>query len=105
MDHPEGAGSDRADRVDFDLRVRLEFRGPIHPHRSVLASADEARKKHLIRRQDQANLPSNGRPLGGCRIKTGMEDRLSQIRRLKCGGDITVRNEGNTETAVGNVLH
>ena len=27
MDHPEGAGSDRADRVDFDPRVRLEFRG------------------------------------------------------------------------------
>jgi hypothetical protein len=27
MDHPEGAGSDRADRVDFDRRVRLEFRG------------------------------------------------------------------------------
>ena len=25
MDHPEGAG--RADRVDFDPRVRLEFRG------------------------------------------------------------------------------
>ncbi|MCB1602644.1 MAG: IS1380 family transposase [Xanthomonadales bacterium] len=27
MDHPEGAGSDRGDRVDFDRRVRLEFRG------------------------------------------------------------------------------
>lgn len=27
MDHPEGAGSLRADRVDFDPRVRLEFRG------------------------------------------------------------------------------
>ena len=27
MDHPEGAGSQRADRVDFDRRVRLEFRG------------------------------------------------------------------------------
>lgn len=27
MDHPEGAGSQRADRVDFDPRVRLEFRG------------------------------------------------------------------------------
>ena len=27
MDHPEGAGSERADRVDFDRRVRLEFRG------------------------------------------------------------------------------
>ena len=27
MDHPEGAGFDRADRVDFDPRVRLEFRG------------------------------------------------------------------------------
>ncbi len=26
MDHPEGAGSDRGDRVDFDRRVRLEFR-------------------------------------------------------------------------------
>ncbi len=26
MDHPEGAGSDRGDRVDFDHRVRLEFR-------------------------------------------------------------------------------
>src|SRR6056297_1713720 len=23
MDHPEGAGSDRSDRVDFDRRVRL----------------------------------------------------------------------------------
>ncbi len=27
MDHPEGAGSRQADRVDFDHRVRLEFRG------------------------------------------------------------------------------
>jgi len=27
MDHPEGAGLDRGDRVDFDHRVRLEFRG------------------------------------------------------------------------------
>ena len=27
MDHPEGAGSQRADRVDFDRRVRVEFRG------------------------------------------------------------------------------
>ncbi len=27
MDHPEGAGSQRADRVSFDPRVRLEFRG------------------------------------------------------------------------------
>jgi hypothetical protein len=47
-----------------------QHRGPIHPHWSVPASADEARReKHLIRRQDQANLPSNGRPLGGCRLK------------------------------------
>ena len=27
MDHPERAGSERGDRVDFDLRVRLEFKG------------------------------------------------------------------------------
>jgi hypothetical protein len=27
MDHPKGAGSQRADRVDFDRRVRVEFRG------------------------------------------------------------------------------
>ena len=27
MDHPEGADSERCDRVDFDRRVRLEFRG------------------------------------------------------------------------------
>ena len=27
MDHPEGAGLQRADRVDFDPRVRLEFPG------------------------------------------------------------------------------
>ena len=27
MDHPEGAGLQRADRVDFDPRVRLEFGG------------------------------------------------------------------------------
>jgi hypothetical protein len=27
MDHPEGAGLQRADRVDFDPRVRMEFRG------------------------------------------------------------------------------
>jgi hypothetical protein len=27
MDHPEGAGSQRADRVNFDRRVRLQFRG------------------------------------------------------------------------------
>ena len=28
MDHLEGAGSKRDDRVDFDRRVRLEFTGP-----------------------------------------------------------------------------
>jgi hypothetical protein len=27
MDHPQGASSERGDRVDFDRRVRLEFRG------------------------------------------------------------------------------
>ena len=27
MDHPEGASLQRADRVVFDPRVRLEFRG------------------------------------------------------------------------------
>ena len=27
MDHPEGAGLQRADRMDFDRRVRLEWRG------------------------------------------------------------------------------
>lgn len=27
MAHPEGPGSGRGDRVDFDCRVRLEFRG------------------------------------------------------------------------------
>jgi hypothetical protein len=27
MDHPEGADLQRADRVDFDRRVRLEFNG------------------------------------------------------------------------------
>ena len=27
MDHPEGAGSQRGDRVDFDRWVRLEFKG------------------------------------------------------------------------------
>ena len=27
MDHPEGAGLARADRVEFDRRVRVEFRG------------------------------------------------------------------------------
>lgn len=27
MDHPEGAGLQRVDRVDFDPRVRLDFRG------------------------------------------------------------------------------
>lgn len=28
MDHPEGADSQQADRVNFDHPVRLEFRGP-----------------------------------------------------------------------------
>jgi hypothetical protein len=27
MGHPEGAVSERGERVDFDRRVRLEFRG------------------------------------------------------------------------------
>ena len=50
-------------------------RGPIHPHSSVPASADEAwRPKHLIRRQNEANLPSGGRPLGECRISDGHLD-------------------------------
>ncbi len=43
MDHPEGAGSERADRVDFDRRVRLEFRGGLHLARSQ-ASDGEPRK-------------------------------------------------------------
>ena len=43
-------------------------RGPIHPHSCVPANADEAwGAKHLIRKQYQANLPSNGIPLGECR--------------------------------------
>lgn len=29
MDHPEGSVSQRADRVDVDRRVRLEFRGTL----------------------------------------------------------------------------
>ena len=27
MDHPKGAGSQRADRFNFDRRVQVEFRG------------------------------------------------------------------------------
>ena len=27
MEHPAGAGSDRGNRVDFDSRLRLEFKG------------------------------------------------------------------------------
>ena len=27
MDHPEDASSERGDRVDFDRRVRVQFRG------------------------------------------------------------------------------
>jgi hypothetical protein len=37
MDHPESAGSQRADRVDFDRRVRLELHGP-YPLRVLLSS-------------------------------------------------------------------
>ena len=29
MDHPEGASSHRADRVDFDPRVRLDRNRPV----------------------------------------------------------------------------
>ncbi|WP_022705467.1 hypothetical protein [Pseudorhodobacter ferrugineus] len=54
-----------------------QHRGPIHPHWSVPASANEARReKHLIRRQDQANLPSNGRPLGACRFKRAQRQAM-----------------------------
>ncbi|MEI6798499.1 MAG: hypothetical protein WCO04_04695 [Pseudomonadota bacterium] len=54
-----------------------QHRGPIHPQLSVPASADEARRtKHLSRRQDQANSPPNGRPLGGCRMQRLQEDLM-----------------------------
>jgi hypothetical protein len=41
MDHPEGAGSQRGDRVDFDRRVRLEFWGAqIRSDAGLLVSHD-----------------------------------------------------------------
>jgi hypothetical protein len=94
MDHPEGAGLQRTDRLDFDPRVRLEFRGTqlssdggllvmrelddalglsglcglIRPHSSVCPTADTARgEKRLSSGQKQAILLSSDRPLGECR--------------------------------------
>ena len=59
MDHPEGAGLQRADRVEFDPRVRLEFRGT------------QLRRKMLAQRSDSGDLHVTGSPLGECRFKRG----------------------------------
>jgi TPR repeat protein len=90
MDHPEGAGLQRADRVDFDPRVRLEFRGAqISSDGGLLvmremddalglsdlvsaacATAGAAKgKKRLSSGRIQAIFTSVGTPLGECRMK------------------------------------
>ena len=70
MDHLEGAGSERGDRVGFDPRVRLEFRGtrvsseygllvmreldnaPGMPHQASMALSDNRRGKSMVHRLD-----------------------------------------------------
>ena len=84
MDHPEGAGCERGDRVDFDRRVRLEFKGAQlssdggllvmralddAPGLSGLASAalrDNRRGKNTVHRRDGLFWQSvHGRLAGG----------------------------------------
>jgi hypothetical protein len=44
-------------------------RGPTCPHSGVLAHLDAAKgTKHLIGRQNRANFPDNGTPLGEWRL-------------------------------------
>jgi hypothetical protein len=46
------------------------IRGPIRPALGAYATADAARgEKRLLNWQNQAHLPSSGRPLGECRLK------------------------------------
>jgi hypothetical protein len=46
------------------------IRGPIQTHPNILAhSSDDLGTRHLIRWQNQAKFPSNGRPLGECRVR------------------------------------
>ena len=70
MDHPEGAGLQRVDRVDFDRRVRLEFRSaqlssdgglpvmrelddaPGLSNRASAAMCDNRRGKNTVHRLD-----------------------------------------------------
>jgi hypothetical protein len=50
MDHPEGAGLQRAGRVDFDPRVRLEFLGTQPSFDGgllVMRELDDAPKRNL----------------------------------------------------------
>lgn len=81
MDHPEVAGLQRADRVEFDPRVRSEFRG-------AQLSSDGDRlvmrgEKHLSSGRIQAVLPSSGRPVGGCRKNYPGQRRLQLTRQLR----------------------
>ena len=54
MDHPEGASSDRSDRVDFDRRVRLEVRGAkirnAEANRLEAGDFDPLDRKHTMAR-------------------------------------------------------
>ena len=53
MDHLEGASSDRGDRVDFDRRVRLEFRGAqISSDGGMLVMRDKRAGKNTVHRLD-----------------------------------------------------
>jgi len=63
MDYPEGASSQRADRVTFDPRVRLEFRGTQLSSDGgllVMRELDDAHATHYEQHpKPQAASPAN----------------------------------------------
>lgn len=78
MDHPEGAGSQRADPVDFDRRVDVEFRGAQFSPNSTPDRRLRLVQKSLSSSWNPAILTPNGTPLGKFRTMPN----LSRIRSI-----------------------
>jgi hypothetical protein len=105
MDHPEGAGLQRADRMDFDPRVRLEFRGtqlssvggllvmrefddaPGLSDLAAVALRDTRRGKNIVHRLDGLFRQSVfGRPAGHEDVNDADRLALDPVMRQVVGG-------------------
>ena len=105
MDHPEGAGLQRVDRVDFDRRVRLEFRSaqlssdgglpvmrelddaPGLSNRASAAMCDNRRGKNTVHRLDGLFRQSvYGRLAGYEDVNDADRPALDPVMRQVVGG-------------------